>query len=125
MAAGWQDRIVEQYRITDGKIVPLPRRAHARRSHKRNEPLRADYVLEREPHLPLAVVEAKREHKLPGDGLQQAKRYAEMLRVPLAYSTNGKGIVEHDYDTGIETRVDAFPTPQEAWKRYRAWKGLV
>ena len=123
-AAGWGGRFVEQYRITDGKIVPLPRRPRGRRSHKRGEPLRADYVLVQEPHVPIAVVEAKREHRLPGDGLQQAKRYAEMLRVPLAYSTNGKGIVEHDFDSGIESRVARFPSPEEAWARYRAWKGL-
>ncbi len=70
-------------------------------------------------------MEAKRGHKRAGDGPQQAKRYAEMLRLPLAYSTNGKGIVEHDYDTGLEANLDAFPTPAEMWQRYRAWKGLV
>jgi type I restriction enzyme, R subunit len=123
-AAGWKDHFVEQYRVTGGKIVPVPRRANRRRDHKRDEPLRADYVLEYEPNVPIAVVEAKRERKLPGDGLQQAKRYAEMLRIPLAYSTNGKGIVEHDYDTGLDTDLAAFPSPEEAWQRYRAWKGL-
>jgi type I restriction enzyme, R subunit len=124
-AAGWKDRFVEQYRVTDGKIVPIPRRAKRRRDHKRAEPLRADYVLEFEPNLPVAVVEAKRERKLPGDGLQQAKRYAEMLGVPLAYSTNGTGIVEHDYDTGLERNVSAFPSPDEMWRRYQTWKGLT
>lgn len=124
-AAGWKDRFVEQYRVTDGKIVPIPRRGKRRRDHKRDEPLRADYVLEYRPGLPVAVVEAKREHKLPGDGLQQGKRYAEMLHLPLAYSTNGKGIVEHDYDTGRETNLDSFPSPDEMWKRYQAWKGIV
>jgi hypothetical protein len=89
------------------------RNARRRRDHKRDEPLRADYVLEYEPHLPVAVVEAKREHKRPGDGLQQAMRYAGMLRLPLAYSTNGKAIVEHDYDTGLEKYLDSFPTPEE------------
>lgn len=124
-SAGWTDRFVEQYRVTDGKIVPVPRTGRRRRDHKRDEPLRADYVLEYEPHLPVAVVEAKREHKLPGDGMQQAMRYAQMLRVPLAYSTNGTGIVEHDFDTGTETNIDAFPSPDETWRRYQAWKGIV
>lgn len=123
--AGWKDRFVEQYRITDGKVVPIPRTARRRRDHKRDEPLRADYVLEYEPHLPVAVVEAKREHRRPGDGTQQAMRYAELLRLPLAYSTNGKGIVEHDFDTGRETDLDAFPPPEEIWRRYRAWMGIV
>lgn len=124
-AAGWKDRFVEQYRVTDGKIVPIPRRGKRRRDHKRDEPLRADYVLEYRPGLPLAVVEAKREHRLPGDGLQQGKRYAEMLHLSLAYSTNGKGIVEHDYDTGRETNLESFTSPDEMWRRYQAWKGIV
>jgi hypothetical protein len=34
---------------------------------------------------------------LPGDGLQQAKDYAQILDLKFAYSTNGPGIVEHDY----------------------------
>ena len=125
VAAGWVDRFVEQYRISDGRIVPAPKTTGRRRSHRRETPLRADYVLAYEPHLPVAVVEAKREHKLPGDGLQQAKRYAGKLGLPLAYSTNGRGIVEHDFDTGLESPVDAFPTPEEAWSRYRAWKGIT
>ena len=45
---------------------------------------------------PIAVVEAKSEYRLPSDGLQQAKEYAELLDLKFAYSTNGPGIVEHD-----------------------------
>ncbi len=119
-AAGWDaDRIHEQYTITDGRIVSAGRR------HRRGKPLRADYLLEAAPGFPVAVVEAKRLFKLPGDGLQQAKRYAQLLDLPLAYSTNGKGVVEHDFDTGRETKLDRFPEPAEMWRRYRAWKGIV
>lgn len=119
-AAAWANgQIVEQYAIADGRIVPTAR------GHRRGRPLRADYLLEVEPGFAVAVVEAKREHRLPADGLQQAKRYATLLDLPLAYSTNGKGIVEHDFDTGAETSLDAFPSPDEAWRRYRAWKGIV
>jgi type I site-specific restriction endonuclease len=39
----------------------------------------------------LAVVEAKAAYKLPGDGLPQAKAYAEALGLRFAYSTNGHG----------------------------------
>lgn len=124
-AAGWTGRMIEQYPITDGKIIPIPRKARRSRDHRRDRPLRADYVLEIEPGVPIAVVEAKREHKLPGDGMQQAMKYAEMLDVPFAYSTNGKGIVEHDYDTGTERNLTNFPAPDTLWRRYRAWKGLV
>ena len=52
-------------------------------------------------------------------------RYAEKLDVPFAYSTNGKGIVEHDFDTGREREIDGYPSPEEAWRRFRAWRGIA
>jgi type I restriction enzyme, R subunit len=124
-AAGWAGRVLEQYAVTDGKIVPIPRRGPRGRDHRRDKPLRADYLLEIDVGFPVAVVEAKREYKQAGDGLQQAMRYAQMLDLPFAYSTNGKGIVEHDFDTGIERDLAAFPGPDELWQRYRAWKGII
>lgn len=118
--AGWRrEQIVEQYPVTHGRIVRVGAR------HRRDKPLRADYLLEIEPGFPVAVVEAKREYKLPSDGLQQGMRYAQLLDLPLAYSTNGKGIVEHDFDTGHESNLNDFPSPGESWRRYRAWKGIV
>ena len=119
--AGWSDdQIVEQFPITDGRIVTVGKK------HRRGDALRADYVLEYEPGVPIAVVEAKREYSIPGKGLQQAKNYAQLLDLPFAYSTNGKGIVEDDRDTGLENdRLTAFPSPDELWARYRAWKGIV
>ena len=56
---------------------------------------RADYLLRYTPDFPIAVVEAKAEYKQPGDGMQQAMNYAQTLGVCFAYSSNGKGIVEH------------------------------
>ncbi len=61
--------------------------------------------------------EAKSAYKNPGDGLQQAKEYAEILGLKFAYSTNGKGIVEHDFITGKDTDLESFPTPDELWMR--------
>lgn len=120
-AAGWQDdQIKEQFRITDGQILTIGSK------HRRGEPLRADYVLEYKPGVPIAVVEAKREYSIPGKGLQQAKTYAQRLDVPFSYSTNGKGIVEDDRHTGHETdSLQAFPRPEELWPRYLAWKGIT
>ncbi len=119
--AGWtDDQIVEQYRITDGRIVMVGKK------HRRATPLRADYVLEYSPGVPIAVVEAKREYAIPGKGMQQAKDYARRIDVPFAYSTNGKGVVEDDRDTGHETaNLAVFPSPDDLWTRYRAWKGIV
>ncbi|MCW5969418.1 MAG: DEAD/DEAH box helicase family protein [Blastocatellales bacterium] len=72
----------------------------------------------------IAVVEAKAAFKAPGDGLQQAKDYAEILGLKFAYSTNGKGIVEFDYTTGKESEIDRFPSPEELWARLAAAEGL-
>ena len=55
----------------------------------------------------IAVVEAKAYYKKPGDGFQQAKDYAQMLGLKFAYSTNGQGIMEHDYLTGRDSNLDA------------------
>jgi type I restriction enzyme R subunit len=67
----------------------------------------------------LAVVEAKPSYKLAGDGLQQAKDYAEVLGIKFAYSTNRHGIVEFDYTTGKERELGTFPSPKELWDRHR------
>lgn len=118
--AGWsEDQIIEQRYFTDGRIVPMGR------GHRRKPGKRTDYLLEIEPGFPIAVVEAKRLYRLPGDGLQQGMDYAEILGIPFVYSSNGKGIVEHDYDTGAQTDLEGFPSPDELWRRYRAWRGLV
>jgi type I restriction enzyme, R subunit len=120
-AAGWtDDQILEQFPITAGRVISVGKK------HRRGDALRVDYVLEFRPGVPIAVVEAKRAYAIPGKGLQQAKNYAQLLDLPLAYSTNGKGIVEDDRDTGLENdKLKAFPSPATAWTRYRAWKGIV
>jgi type I restriction enzyme R subunit len=114
-AAGWtDDQISEQKSFTDGRIVVMGTKARRRPSK------RADYLLRYARDFMLAVVEAKSAYKLPADGLQQAKEYAEVLGVKFAYSTNGRGIVEFDYTTGQERELDSFPTPAELWERFRA-----
>ncbi len=120
-AAGWtDDQIDEQFPITAGRVITVGSK------HRRGAALRADYVLEFEPGVPIAVVEAKREYAIPGKGLQQAKNYAGLLDLPFAYSTNGKGIVEDDRSTGLETdKLTSFPSPNALWTRYRGWRGIV
>ena len=80
---------------------------------------RVDYVLEAVPGVPVAVVEAKREYRSSADGMAQALRYAQQLDVPIAYSTNGHGIVEHDLVAGTERNVPSFATPAELWSAYQ------
>ena len=98
-------------RVIGGKII-------------RGKPKRSDYLLRYRPDFPIAVVEAKADYKKPGDGLSQAKEYAEILDLKFAYSTNGKGIVEFDYTTGIERHLDSFPTAEELWTRLNGEKPL-
>lgn len=115
-AAGWETephRINEQVTFTDGRIVVSGKRA------RRRPGKRADYILRYRPDFPIAVVEAKDSYASPGDGMQQAKDYAEILGLKFAYSTNGHGIVEFDYTTGKETELSEFPTPGELWNRLK------
>jgi type I restriction enzyme R subunit len=120
-AAGWDNEphsIAEQRTITDGRIVPVGK------GFVRKPPRRVDYLLRFERNFPLAVVEAKAVWRTAGEGLQQAKEYAEMLGLKFAYATNGDEIVEFDYFTGKESLVSGYPTPAQLWTRYRAGKGL-
>lgn len=121
-AAGWDSdphTIAEQRSITDGRIVPVGK------GFVRKPPKRVDYLLCYERNLPLGVVEAKADYRSAGDGLQQAKDYATMLGLKFAYATNGAEIVEFDFFTGLETIVEAYPTPGQLWSRYRAGAGLA
>jgi type I restriction enzyme R subunit len=120
-AAGWDTEphtLAEQRTFTAGRIVVAGTKA------KRQEAKRADYLLRYTPDFTIAVVEAKPEDALPGDGLQQAKEYAEILGLKFAYSTNGPGIVEFDYTTGQERQLDQFPTPDDLWGRLTISEGL-
>ncbi len=111
--AGWLDEaITEQLVLTPGRIVPLGQRGHTRRNG-----LRPDYTLYIRKNIAIAVVEAKAEYKHPSAGLQQAMEYAEMMGLKFAYSSNGHGIVEHDFLTGAERTLDTFPSPEALWKR--------
>lgn len=113
-SAGWEDEfITEQMVLTPGRIVPVGD------WHARKEGLRPDYTLFIRQNIPIAVVEAKADYREPAAGLQQARQYAEMLDIKFAYATNGKGIVEHDFITGIERNLQNFPSPGELWGRLK------
>jgi type I restriction enzyme, R subunit len=119
-AANWNDdQISEQKSFTDGRIVVAGDKP-SRRKQKR-----ADYLLKYRRDFTLAVVEAKSVYKNPGDGLQQAKDYAQILGLKFAYSTNGKGIVEHDFFTGKDKDLENFPTPEELWRRLQTGENIT
>ncbi len=117
--AGWSDdQIQEQHSFTDGRVIPTAKRI------RRGKQKRADYRLRITRDFPIAVVEAKAIYKTAGEGLQQAKEYAEILDLKFAYATNGKEIIEFDFLTGIERKIDAFPSPAELWARLRQGRKL-
>ena len=120
-AAGWEappHAINEQRTLTDGRVL------FAGGTARRGRQQRADYLLRYRPDFPIAVVEAKARYKHAAEGLQQARQYAEMLGLAFAYATNGEGIVEVDYTTGVERSIAEFPTPDELWRRLRAAENL-
>jgi type I restriction enzyme R subunit len=117
--AGWEDtQISEQKSFTDGRIVLIGNRA-IRRPQKR-----ADYLLRYRRDFPIAVVEAKAVYRTAGDGLQQAKEYAQILGLKFAYATNGHSIIEHDFLTGLDNEIQNFPKPSELWDRLRAAENI-
>jgi type I restriction enzyme R subunit len=124
--AGWdvQTQLREEVYITKGRIVVrglMTTRAAGKR---------VDYILYYKPNIPLAIIEAKDNHHGVGDGMQQALNYAEMIDVPFVFSSNGDAFLAHDRtgDSGHveqEIKLEAFPSPQELWRRYCKYKGLT
>jgi type I restriction enzyme, R subunit len=121
-ARGWETggdiKIHREHPITAGKIQSGGQRA---------TPLSADYVLEYKGRK-LAVIEAKRDELEVGEGVAQAKQYAEMMHIDMTYSSNGKEIYQISMNTGQESLVENFPTPEELWNKafdpQNHWQGL-
>lgn len=112
--AGWNVEpyvIGEQRQITDGRILLIGGKA------RRAKVSKPDYILYYRRDFPIAVVEAKKAALPAENGVQQAREYAEMLKLRFAYATNGLRIIEIDYVTGTEREVERFPTPEELWAR--------
>jgi len=122
--AGWniKTQIREEVSFTDGKIIVRGKFV------QRGKRKRADYILYHKPHLPIAIIEAKDNNHSVEAGIQQALDYAEILEIPLVYSSNGDGFLEHDKtkteNIEQELSLENFPSPQELWQRYSTWKGI-
>ncbi len=113
--AGWDKQHIRMEKaITDGRVNIRGNLA------VREKPKRADYVLYKDGVYPLAIVEAKDNHRSLSFGLQQAKEYCLMMDVKFAYSSNGDGFEEYDFLTGVERTLtlDAFPSENELMERY-------
>jgi len=125
VAAGWcvDTQIREEVGFTDGRIY-VRGKIHARGAKKR-----ADYILYYKPNIPIAVLEAKDNNHTIGAGMQQALGYATPLDVPFVFSSNGDGFLFHDKtvksgEIEKELLLDAFPSPEDLWKKYKAFKGI-
>jgi type I restriction enzyme, R subunit len=94
-------------KITDGRIQV---------GGGRSKPLIADYILVYKG-IKLAVVEAKSDELEVGEGVAQAKQYAEKLYLETTYSTNGKEIYSICMKTGVEGLVNNFLTPEALWNK--------
>jgi len=100
-------KVLREFKITLGKIQTGGTRA---------KPLIADYVLTYRGRK-LAVIEAKSDDLAVGEGVAQAKNYAEKLHLDFTFASNGKEIYQINMKTGSEGLVASFPTPDELWYR--------
>lgn len=108
--------ITMETKITDGQIN-LRGNMVSRREYSK-----ADYILYLCPSTPIAIVEAKDNKHPVSAGLGQAIKYAKMMDIPFAYSSNGDGFREHDFLTGKERSLtmEEFPSPDELYSRFKA-----
>ena len=121
-ACGWGlvegSKVLREYNITAGKIQTggsfdrLTNRDGVRRGKREI----ADYVLVYKG-IKLAVVEAKSDELEVGEGVMQAKKYAEKLKLETTYSTNGKAIYQICMKSGEEGLVTDFLSPEQLWNK--------
>ncbi|MEB2785568.1 EcoAI/FtnUII family type I restriction enzme subunit R [Algoriphagus persicinus] len=108
--AGWGivegSKVLREYHITAGKI----------QVGGRGKKQIADYVLVYKG-TKLAIIEAKSADLSVGEGVMQAKQYAEKLKLATTYSTNGNHIYQICMESGLEGLVDDFLSPDQLWEK--------
>jgi len=109
--SGWGivegSKVLREFRITEGKIQT---------GGGRSKPQIADYILVYQGRK-MAVIEAKSDECVVGDGVAQAKDYAEKLQLETTYACNGKEIYQICMKTGKEGLIATFPTPEALWNK--------
>ncbi len=129
--AGWNllTQIREEVYFTDGRIYVKGNLT------SRGKAKKADYILYYKPNIPIAIIEAKSNKYSVKAGIQQGLGYAKILDIPSIYSSNGDGFYEHDRTCTHgsndsngkieqEFALDAFPSPETLWQRYKKYKGI-
>jgi type I restriction enzyme, R subunit len=110
-ACGWGvvegSKVLREYHITQGKIQT---------GGGRGKKEIADYVLVHKG-IKLAIVEAKSDELEVGEGVMQAKKYAQKLQLETTYSTNGKEIYQICMKSGNESLVTEFLSPEQLWNK--------
>ncbi len=110
-ACGWGtvegSKVLREYNITAGKIQS---------GGSRSKREIADFVLVYKG-IKLAVIEAKSDELPVGEGVMQAKKYAQKLHLDTTYSTNGKEIYQICMKTGEEGLVTDFLSPEQLWEK--------
>ncbi|MHB8103243.1 MAG: EcoAI/FtnUII family type I restriction enzme subunit R [Methanosarcina sp.] len=109
--SGWGvvegSKVLREQRITLGRIQT---------GGGRTKPLIADYVLVYKDRK-LAVIEAKSDELEVGEGVAQAKNYAEKMHIETTFAANGREIYQICMKTGAESLIDNFPMPDELWNK--------
>ena len=110
-ACGWGvvegSKVLREYHITEGKIQT---------GGGRGKKEIADYVLVYKG-IKLAIVEAKSDELEVGEGVMQAKKYAQKLQLETTYSTNGNDIYQICMKSGKEGLVTDFLSPEQLWDK--------
>ena len=126
--AGWDQltQIRREVTLTPGPVVVRGNMSSRNKKKKKF----ADYVLQWESGVPIAVVEAKDNNHTVSHGMQQGLGYSEILNVPSTYSSNGDAFASHNKvpepgeDIETEFPLASFPPPAELWKRYKKHRNI-
>lgn len=121
--AGWEPgvQIRREVTFTPGPVIVRGEMSVRNKKKKKY----ADYVLSWEPGIPVVVVEAKDNNHTVSQGMQQALGYADIMRIPSAYSSNGDAFASHNKvpvdgeDIETEFPLESFPPPATLWERYK------
>jgi len=127
--AGWDPlrQIRREVTLTPGPVIV---RGNLSSRNKKKKKF-ADYVLQWETGVPVAIVEAKDNNHSVSHGMQQALGYAEILNLPSAFSSNGDAFASHNKvprpgeDIECEFPLGSFPSPKELWQRYKKHRNIA
>lgn len=89
--------------------------------------LNTEYVLYYKPNIPIAVISVTENNTNIDTGLKTAINNAELLDIPCAFSSNGKGFAFYNRTkssncTITNISIDKFPTPDGLWQIYLNYK---